>query len=324
MSPSVPGQRPDSSEEIAAERGAPGTVFLGSKGYGLDCLRVLHRVRPESIQAVVTLDDRSDARSAYDAFEAFCAERSIPHHVVARRREAEALLAELSPRLCFVVCWYWLIPRHVREAVPQGFVGIHNSLLPKYRGGAPLVWQLIQGEERVGSSVFRLDEGVDDGAVWAQVSIPVSETSAIGEVQEQLKAAVLEALETVYPDVLEGRTQPTPQDESQATYCAQRRPDDGEIDWGWSAKRVFDFVRAQSRPYPGAFTHLDGKRLTVWRARLGPAHFLGTPGQVARTGAEGVVVIAGDHAALVLEEVELDGQAAPAGEVIRSLQTRLS
>lgn len=175
-------------------------------------------------------------------------------------------LADLRPELIVVIGWYYMVPRALRELAPRGCVGIHGSLLPRYRGGAPLVWALINGEPEAGVSLFHLGDGVDDGDIVAQRAFPVAPGDTIREALERATAASVALVEEFVPRLLEGTAPRLPQDHSLATHFPQRSPADGRIDWSWSAERIRNFIRAQTRPYPGAFTELGGKRVTLWDA----------------------------------------------------------
>lgn len=302
---------------------APRILFVGSKALGLSILQTLHAAAPELIVGAITLDDSADTRSALDGFRAFCEQRGVPLAVASGRRHSEALIAEFRPDRCFVAGWYWLIGPAVLEAVPGGFLGIHYSRLPTYRGTSPLVWQMINGEPEAWFSIFTLTNGMDEGAVWAQDSVPIADDDYVGTILERLEGKVLATLSTLYPAIVSGEAEPRAQPDLTPTYCVARLPEDGEIDFGRSARECFDFIRAQSHPYPGAFTRFEDEVLRVWRARPLDTIYYGRPGQVARVGTDGVTVICGDARPLVLEAVGWRGANLPAQDVIRSVKTRL-
>jgi methionyl-tRNA formyltransferase len=244
-------------------------------------------------------------------------------HVARDRRHAEAIVASESPDLCFVFNWYWLFGEECLRQVPGGFLGVHMSRLPRYRGTSPVVWQLINREPEVGFSIFTLTRGMDEGDVWIQDAVPLGPDDYVSDVLSSLEAAVCRAFNTLYPKVLEGSIRPTPQPDLTPTYCAARVPDDGVIDFTWTAQRCYDFIRAQSRPYPGAFTSFLGERLVLWRANLMDVTYYGRPGQIARVESSGVTVICGDNRPLILTLVGWRGRDAIASEVIRSVRVRL-
>jgi methionyl-tRNA formyltransferase len=298
-------------------------LFLGSKRLGLECLRTIWELSPETLAGAVSPDDTSDARSVLAAMRQFCASRNIPFWTAADRKEADRLITSAKPDLCFVSGWYWIFTPEMLALVPGGFVGIHFSLLPKYRGGSPLVWAIINGDPEVGLSMFAFSEEIDAGPIWAQRRIPVGPDDAVGEVLMRLEAESVDVLRESYPGMLRQTAAPRPQEATGATYCAMRSPGDGEIDWNQPAGQIHNFVRAQSRPYPGAFTWWQGEMLTIWKTRLNPDPYFGTPGQVARVTPEGVWIVCGDHRAVIAENVEWQGKTQPASGVLKSITIRL-
>lgn len=298
-------------------------VFLGSKRLGLLAAERLHTLAGDALMAVVTVDDRDDVRSQHAALLEFGSRTGVPVHVPDGRQASETCLRELAPDCVFVVGWYWLLSPELLRSVPYGFIGVHNSLLPQYRGFSPLVWAMINGEKEAGYSIFSLTEGVDDGPLWAQERIPLGPTDYVGDVLARLEHAAVDRIGHVYEGIAGGTLVPRPQSEAGATYCARRGPGDGRIDWTQPAHRIHDFVRALSDPYPGAFTVLAGEKLTIWRADLFGPPFYGAPGQVTRLAADGsAVVTTGDGGALVLREVERSGHRGPANLFVRSLRIR--
>jgi methionyl-tRNA formyltransferase len=299
-------------------------LFMGSKQLGLRILQEMHALSPSTLVGVVTLDDAADKRTRLDAIREFARENGLPLHIARDRRHSERIIAEMRPDLCLVYNWYWLLSDAAILSAPAGFLGIHNSALPSYRGGSPVVWAIINGEAEVGFSLFAFTPGMDDGPILARGSVPVGPGDYIADVLCKLEDEIVTVFRRTYPAILDGTAARTEQAHEFATYCAARDPDDGNIDWSLPAREVFNFVRGQSEPYPGAFTYLNGSRLTVWSAEVFDKKYFGTPGQVAQIGADGVYVICGGHTALVLHDVELDGQRGRAGDFVRSIRTRLS
>jgi methionyl-tRNA formyltransferase len=297
-------------------------VFLGSKTLGLRCLEKMYSLRPDALAAVITIDDRQDARSAYAGMEAFCGQKRIPHRVAKNLKQTGQFVQEAEPHLGFVCGWYQLLSQELLDVAQRGFLGIHYSPLPKYRGGSPLVWQIINGEPEVALSLFSFTAGMDDGDIWARARVPIGHSDTIADVAARLDERSLAVLDEKYLAILDGTLEPIPQDHSQATYCAPRQPDDGAIPWSSSAAAVYNFIRAQTHPYPGAFTWLSGEKLIVWKARMENIIFYGTPGQVARVSADGVYVVCGDNRPVVLERVEWKGQQEDASNLLKSVKIR--
>ncbi len=299
-------------------------LFLGSKKLGLECLIEMNRLRPGTLLGVVTIDDRDDTRSTFSQFQRFCSEVDIELYVVRTREESETLIQRHGPQMCMLVCWYWLIGKQCLEGVPDGMLCMHNSLLPAYRGAAPLVWAMINGESRVGVSLFSIAEGIDDGDVWSQEAVEVDEDDYIADILTKTQVAAVTVLRGCYCDILDRKRRPTLQDHSLATYGAFRRPSDGLIDWTQPADKVFNFIRAQSEPYPGAYCFSENARLTIWRAERTSMCYYGLPGQVVRVCDDGVYVVCGNHKPLILLDVEINGERMRADRAIRSVRARLA
>ncbi|NJN80577.1 MAG: methionyl-tRNA formyltransferase [Anaerolineales bacterium] len=202
--------------------------------------------------------------------------------------------------------WYWVLKADVLNLVSHGWLGIHASLLPKYRGGAPLVWAIINGEAETGLSLFYFDEGMDTGDIVAQRKINIEFEDTIMNVLVKIQKESIEIVRENYPLLLAGNAQRLKQDHTQATYVALRRPSDGRINWNQPALKIYDFVRAQTHPYPGAFCYLDKKKLYVWNAKPFGFPFYGTPGQVVMIEHDYAVVTCGEGTALSLLKVQLD------------------
>lgn len=185
-----------------------------------------------------------------------------------------------KPEVVLALGWYYMVPKAVRSAIPHGCLGIHASLLPKYRGGAPIPWAIIQGEKQTGVSLFVLEKGVDTGDILGQLPIPIEADDTCATVYGRATLASCELLRNQLALLAQGRAVFTPQDEDQASQFPQRSPADGEIDWHWDAGKVHDFVRAQTHPYPGAFTWHCNQKVSVWRTSVGPNVACGSPGQI--------------------------------------------
>jgi methionyl-tRNA formyltransferase len=174
-------------------------------------------------------------------------------------------LQALQPDVILVMGWYYMVPKKIRELARYGTWGIHASLLPKYAGGAPLVWAIINGETETGVSLFKLDDGVDDGDIIAQEKITIAVEDSIREVYAKATAASKKILLNALQHI--DTVQFVPQDKSAIEVWPQRKPEDGEIDLSWPAERIYNFIRAQAPPYPGAFIRTaDGKKIIIEKA----------------------------------------------------------
>jgi len=282
-------------------------VFVGSKALGASVLNALFSISPQSIVGAVTYDDSNDIRCALDQFQDFKNRTDKPLWVLKKASELDSAIAELKPDLCIVVGWYWMLKPVLLSAVSHGWLGIHASLLPKYRGGSPLVWALINGETETGLSLFYFDEGMDTGDIVAQRKISIYPEHTIADLLTETERLSLEMIRAVYPLLLNGNAPRFEQDHSQATYAALRKPSDGKIDWNQPAYKIYDFVRAQSHPYPGAFCNLDERTIRVWSASPFDHLFYGSPGQVVLIKDDHAVVTCGNDTALCLKKIQAEG-----------------
>ncbi|MGQ9907270.1 MAG: methionyl-tRNA formyltransferase [Candidatus Flexifilum sp.] len=229
--------------------------------------------------------------------------------------------------LMLVVGWRYLIPPDIYEHIRLGCYVFHDSLLPQYRGFAPTVWAILNGEQQTGITLFAIGPGVDDGDIIDQRSIPIGPDDAVADVMERVTLAALEILETKLPALINGTAPRIRQEHERATYTCKRLPEDNEIDWSADTGSIYNLIRAVTRPYPGAFTRFDGRKLIVWGARrleVTPRYVGRIPGRVVeiRRG-EGVVVLTGDGA-LLLTTIQVEGDSpARADEIIDSLATTL-
>jgi methionyl-tRNA formyltransferase len=177
------------------------------------------------------------------------------------------IITQLNPDVILVMGWYYMVPKNIRELAKYGAWGIHASLLPKYAGGAPLVWAIIEGESSTGVTLFKLSDGVDDGDIISQVEFPIAQNDTIREVYENATIASIQVINDVF---CRDFTQISfkVQDKSKIKVYPQRSPTDGEIDWSLPIEKIRNFIRAQTRPYPGAWTLINGKKVTIWDATI--------------------------------------------------------
>jgi methionyl-tRNA formyltransferase len=176
-------------------------------------------------------------------------------------------IKNLEPDLILVLGWYYKVPAAIRKLARYGAWGIHTSLLPRYAGGAPLVWSMIAGEKETGVTLFRLDDGVDSGDIIMQESFPINLEDTIKEVYHKATESSMKILIKALHRIDE--IEFTPQDRKKIEIYPQRKPSDGEIDWSKPALEIYNFIRAQSEPYPGAFVRTcDNKKLVIEKARI--------------------------------------------------------
>ncbi len=243
-------------------------AFIGCVAEGLRALRTLLELG-ERVAAVFTLDpERAQKVSGAVRWEEITRNHGIPLHYVRNINDPEpvGLLRSLRPDLVFCVGWTQLLRREILAIPRLGCIGFHASLLPKYRGRAPVNWAIIHGERETGNTMLLLDEGVDTGDIIAQRSFPITLEDTCATVYEKVAQSEEDMIREIMPLIHAGKMPRRPQDHSQATVMPRRRPEDGEIDWRRTTRELHDWVRALTHPYPGAFTWIAGRRVWVWKA----------------------------------------------------------
>jgi methionyl-tRNA formyltransferase len=220
-----------------------------------------------------------------------------------RQPEVQARLAELKPDAMVVVGYGQIIPQSVIDIPPCGIINVHASLLPKYRGAAPIQWAIVNGETRTGVTTMRIDAGLDTGDMLLQAETEIGPDETAIELGERLAAMgaglLLETLRAI------GASSITPrkQDDAQATRAPILKKDDGRIDWARPAAGIHNRVRGLV-PWPGAYTQFRGRMLHIWKSRVA-------------VSAGGLAVRCGDGTALELLEVQLEGGKKMSGEAFR-------
>ena len=195
---------------------------------------------------------------------------NIPYKIVESRRGKRlsdnlTLIKELQPDIILAAGWYYMIPEQVRSIPKEGAWGLHSSLLPNYAGGAPLVWAIINGEKKTGVTLFRMERGVDDGDIIGQTEFSILEKDTISEV---LDKSIESSIEILLENLSKEKIDYFKQDTSQKKIYPQRSSKDGEIDWTKDSKSIQNFIRAQTNPYPGAWTIINGKKVIIWSASV--------------------------------------------------------
>jgi methionyl-tRNA formyltransferase len=207
----------------------------------------------------------------------------------------------LRPDAIFVVGWSQLVRGELIALAPRGVYGMHPTLLPRHRGRAPIPWTILSGLARTGVTLFEIvDPTADSGPIVGQVAVPVAADETATTLFDKLARAHVALVRDFVPRLVSDTVTKRPQDPGRASAWPKRTPADGIIDWETRAPYLYDWVRAQTRPYPGAFTFLGDEKVIVWRAR--PVDWRGKA--PAGTVVDAGPLVACGEGALLLEEVE--------------------
>jgi methionyl-tRNA formyltransferase len=228
------------------------------------------------------------------------------------RPEVLAWAQDKRPDVLFSCYYRLMLKRPLLDVAREGAFNLHGSLLPKFRGRAPINWAIVEGAAETGLSLHEMVEKPDAGDVLAQESVPILEQDTARDVFEKVVPLAGKILRRVVPLLREGRAPRLPQDAAQATYRGARRPADGKIDWAWPALRIHNLVRGVTRPYPGAFTHLTGQKVfvwkgAVWKGKAPETDALRAPGTVLGPMGDGVGVSTG-NGYYVIQQAQIDGE----------------
>jgi len=296
-------------------------VFAGTPEFARESLKqlVASGVRPE---AVLTQPDRPAGRGKklrVSAVKQYAQELGL-HLMQPRSLKGADVLAELealNADLIVVAAYGLLLPRTILDLPRVACVNVHASLLPRWRGAAPIQAAILVGDKQTGISLMQMDEGLDTGGVYSTSPLEIGDKESAGELHDRLAILGGEMLVQHLAEIAEGKLVPVAQQESAATYAGKIRTDDARLDWSRTATELERVVRAYN-PVPGAWTTLNGERLKCWRA-VACSDNGGDPGTVISLSDAGVVVACGEGS-LCLTEVQRPGKTAvTAAEFIRQL-----
>lgn len=218
----------------------------------------------------------------------------------ANARECIERIRSCRPNLMVVAGYSQILRREVRETARHGAINLHAGKLPRYRGGSPLNWQIINGEKEAGLSIIQLDDGIDTGDILAQATIDIGPDDTIGDLHERAVTVFPRLVLQVIAALESGNLNPVRQCASQSAYWHQRNDEDGRVDWGHrTATEVHNLVRGLTRPYPGAFTYWGERRVRIFKTRVPDFVLRGVPGRVCYVQRRGPYVVCRDRALLV-------------------------
>ena len=254
---------------MTAPGAAPRAVVFAYHDVGVRCLLVL-LAGGVDVALVVTHDDDTAERIWYGSVKALCRERGIDTAVHPDPADPALLAAVRTARPDFLFSFYYrhMLPAAVLAVAPA--YNMHGSLLPSFRGRAPVNWAVLHGADRTGATLHEMNAKPDAGAIVAQTAVPILPDDTAFEVFGKVAVAAEQTLWGVLPALLAGTAPRRHNDLRQGSYFGGRTPADGRIDWRADAQTVYNLHRAVAPPYPGAYTEVDGVSLTLARARLSP------------------------------------------------------
>lgn len=291
-------------------------IFMGTPDFSASILEDIIKSGHEVI-AVVTQPDKQKGRGHEVSFTpvkelALKYDIEVLQPVKVREPEFIAKLKGLAPDVIVVAAFGQILPKDLLDMPPLGCINVHFSLLPKYRGAAPIQYSIINGEKETGITIMYMDEGIDTGDIILQRAIPIEKEETAGSLFDKMAVLGGELIIEALQQLGEGKAVRTPQNHEVATYYKMINKEMGRLDFHQSAEGLERLIRGLS-PWPSAYTYLDGKTLKLWRAGVEPEAagakeaLESQPGEIAQLRKDALVIKTGDGF-LVVKELQLEGK----------------
>ena len=281
---------------------------MGTSSFAVPSLKILLE-QGENIVGVFTQPDRPQGRGLkimISPIKGLTLENHLPLFQPEKinRDESVTIIKRLSPDLIVVAAFGQIISPRILDIPRFGCINVHASLLPEYRGAAPINWVIIQGEKETGVTTMLMDKGMDTGNILLQRKLEIFPEENAGELHGRLSVLGAEVLLETVERLKQGELTSYKQEESEASYAPLLKKEDGVIDWEKSAEKIYNHIRGMN-PWPGAFTYLDGKILKVFQAKHVIQESPPTPGKIVKTSDEGILIGAGEGH-ILLGEIQLE------------------
>ncbi len=285
-------------------------VLFAYHEMGYACMEALLKMGAP-IAALFTHRDDSHEEIWWRSCAELAAQHGVPVHTDdGVEAGSAAKIGELKPAVIYSFYYRHLISESVLGVAPLGAFNLHGSLLPAYRGRAPVNWMLVNGEREAGVTLHRMVARADAGDIVGQRAVAIDDSDNALTLYRKLVPLGVELITELHPKIVAGTAPRRKMDISKGSYFGRRKPEDGRIDWRWPARRIFNLVRAVTHPYPGAFCFAGGRKLLVWEAKIGAEHgTLGEPGRVVRENADGALEIAAGKGSVILKIAQFEGGA---------------
>jgi methionyl-tRNA formyltransferase len=293
-------------------------IFMGTPEFAVPSLERLIR-DGHSVAAVFTQPDKPAGRGGKlqsPPVKLVATGHGIPVHQPAKIRNNEQvrdIFESIAPDACVVAAYGKILPEWLLQIPRRGCINVHSSLLPKYRGAAPVNWAIANGESLTGVTIMQMDPGMDTGPIWTQRSIEVSPEETAPELSARLSELGANLLSTTLPLIEQGSISPTPQNDADATYAPMLKREHGKIDWNERAATIANRVRG-FQPWPGSYSSYQGVRVIIWRAvALEPASGADrpaqrVPGTIVRLDKSSFAVACGGDSDLRIHELQVEGK----------------
>jgi len=288
----------------------PRILFMGTPAFALPSLQILHE-QQYPIIGVVSQPDRHQGRGLKKVappVKILAQEFGLPIFQPEKVRDASFLetFYQLKPDMVVVVAFGQILPKVIIDYPPLQCLNIHPSLLPKYRGAAPINWPIIRGETKTGVTIMLMDEGMDSGDILLQQETEIGAAEIYGELHDRLAELGARLLIKTIEQMVGGTAKRKPQDVSGATFAPRLKKETGKIDWNNKVSDIVNLIRGLS-PSPAAHTSMDGLPLKIFMAGAQPGNVKQPPGSIDTASAAGLPVAASDGY-VILKDIQLAGK----------------
>ncbi|WP_239723702.1 MULTISPECIES: methionyl-tRNA formyltransferase [unclassified Mammaliicoccus] len=284
-------------------------VFMGTPDFSTGVLEML--IQEYDVIAVVTQPDRPVGRKKIltpPPVKKVALEHNIPVYQPEKLNNSSELeeIINLKPDLIVTAAFGQLLPKSLLDAPKHKAINVHASLLPKYRGGAPIHYAVMNGEKKTGITIMYMAEKLDAGNIISQDEVEILENDTVGEVHDKLATLGTELLKKTLPTIFNGTNDSIVQDDSLATFASNISREDERIDWTKDAQTIHNHIRGLS-PWPVAYTTMDGKNLKLWRSEI-VENVKGEQGEIIETTKDAIIVATGSEDGVALTEIQLAGK----------------
>src|SRR5258708_7726477 len=274
---------------------------------GYSCMEALLKMGAP-VAALFTHRDDSHEEIWWRSCAELAARHGVPVHIDESAEAAAATIGALQPSIIYSFSYRHLIPESVLELASRGAFNLHPSLLPAYRGRAPVNWVLVNGERETGVTLHHMVARADAGDIVGQRAVAIDDEDNALTLYRKLVPLGVELIEELHPKIVTGTAPRQKMDISKGSYFGRRKPEDGRIDWRWPARRIFNLVGAVTHPYPGAFCFVSGRKLMVWEAKIGAdSGRCGQPGTILREAADGALEVAAGEGSVIVKVAQFEG-----------------
>jgi methionyl-tRNA formyltransferase len=295
-------------------------IFLGTPDFAVPSLVALHQSNHQ-IPLVITQPDRPKGRGKkLQAPPVKKKARELGLNILqpqsVNTSECVAQIEALNPDLLVVVAFGQLLKKSVLDISKHGVLNVHPSILPKYRGPAPIQWAIIDGCSETGVSIMLLDEGLDTGDILQIEQVVIDPEETAGMLHDRLSILGAQLLVDTINQLSNNSISPDPQDHLLATYARLLKKKDGQIQWSQPSQSILNFIRGMN-PWPGAFTFLDNKRIKIFKAKKNNVSEKASPGTILNAFPDELWIATGDGAISILEIQSASGKRMPIANFLR-------